>query len=125
MLASLRGRLGWTFDRALIYATGGFAYTQATFLSASPSSGTVNGDGKFRKWGSVFGGGTEWKQTPNFSWRGEALWYKFNSEKNFGSDCAGDHCWSNKFKSAWVIRGGMSYHFDGSSWGKGPIAARY
>src|SRR5206468_450841 len=76
LLASLRGRLGLAFDHWLVYATGGVAYTQAKFLGISPG-GTLS-PGKFKKWGSVWGGGVEWKATTNFSVRVEGLRYIFN-----------------------------------------------
>ena len=128
LLASLRGRLGLAFDRTLLYVTGGLAYTKAKFLAASPDGGTLS-FGDHKKWGGVIGGGIEWKQNPNFSWRAEGLYYRFNSAKGaFGSanvngsiSAAGE----NKFKDAWVARLGATYHFDGGPWGKGPIAARY
>ena len=106
LLATLRGRVGLAFDRALIYATGGLAYTQAKFLSHSPG-GTVHGNGTFDKWGYVLGGGAEWKYNPNLSFRLEGLWYKFDDEKFFVTD----HIWRNEFREAWVVRGGLSYHF--------------
>ena len=127
LLGSLRARLGITFDRTLLYVTGGLAYTKAKFLGVSPD-GTLT-IGEHKKWGSVLGGGVEWKQTPNFSWRAEGLYYRFNSKRGaFGSanvngsiSAAGE----SKFKDAWVVRLGATYHFDGGPWGKGPIAARY
>lgn len=65
---TVRGRLGYAFDRALIYATGGLAYGDVT------TSGTV-----FRypasvsetQTGYVLGAGIEYKITPNLSVKGE------------------------------------------------------
>ncbi len=60
---TVRGRIGYTFDRALIYATGGFAYggvkdtlavTAVSHGSVSPSS-SVSSDGTAT--GYVVGGG--------------------------------------------------------------------
>lgn len=51
--ASLRGRLGYSFDRTLVYATGGWASTRA-FID-SPSG---DGDRTYNGW--TLGGGVDW-----------------------------------------------------------------
>ncbi|MBX9778502.1 MAG: hypothetical protein K2Y71_29360 [Xanthobacteraceae bacterium] len=107
LLASLRGRLGMTFGRALIYGTGGLAFGQAKLHARSPG-GTVPANGNINKWGSVFGGGIEWKQNRNLSFRAEGLWYHFNKSRNFGTD----HIWLNKFRDAWVARFAANYHWN-------------
>jgi outer membrane immunogenic protein len=75
-IGTFRGRFGVAFDRALIYATGGFAYgavgvDQAhnfpAFRYTSSSSGTLNG------W--TFGGGLEWAFAGNWSSKIEGLYY--------------------------------------------------
>lgn len=114
LLGSLRGRLGLSFDRTLLYITGGLAYTQGKFLGVSPG-GTLT-LGKFSKWGTVFGGGAEWMASRNFSVRLEGLWYNFDSSKPiYGaanvdreSEAAGAH----KFKDAFVVRFGATHHFN-------------
>jgi outer membrane immunogenic protein len=67
---TVRGRLGYSFDRALIYGTGGFAYgnvknTYGGFGSASET-----------QTGYVVGGGLEYKLAPAWSVKGE---YQFLS----------------------------------------------
>jgi outer membrane immunogenic protein len=106
VLASLRGRLGFAFGPAMLYGTGGVAYTQAKYVGRSPGS-TVAADTSIRKWGTVFGGGIEWRALQHLSLRGEALWYRFNTSRNFGTD----HIWLNKYEDAWVARFGANYHF--------------
>jgi outer membrane immunogenic protein len=115
LLASLRGRLGLAFDRWLVYATGGLAYTQAKFLGVSPG-GTLT-PGKFKKWGSVFGGGIEWKGTPNVSVRLEGLYYYFNRKKPiYGSANLDQETFepagTATFKDVAVVRVGATYHFN-------------
>jgi outer membrane immunogenic protein len=114
-LGTVRGRLGLTFDRTLLYVTGGLAYTQGKFLGVSPG-GTLT-FGKFTKWGWVAGGGAEWMFARNFSVRAEGLWYSFRSSKPiYGSanqdqetfEPAGAH----KFKDAFVVRLGATHHFN-------------
>jgi outer membrane immunogenic protein len=108
LLATLRGRLGMTFDRTLLYATGGLAYTQARFSGFSPG-GTPNGT-KLNKFGGVLGLGIEWRQSRNFSWRLEGLSYIFSDQKtilNFN----GSSSWTYRMKNTNVIRLGGTYHF--------------
>lgn len=110
LLASLRARLGMTFDRTLVYATGGLAYTQATFLGFSPG-GTLNG-AKLSKFGGVLGLGIEWRQNRNFSWRLEGLSYIFNAQHiNPNHDGPGSPPWIYKIKNTNVIRLGGTFHF--------------
>ena len=107
LMASVRGRLGIAFDSVLVYFTGGWGFTKASYLSHSPSAGTVNGDGTTKKWGGVLGGGAEWKFHPNWSLRAEALWYNVGADRRFGTD----HTWTHKFDNARQIRGGLTFHF--------------
>jgi outer membrane immunogenic protein len=71
-IATLRGRLGYAFDRFLVYATAGAAATQlnATFnAGAVGSSNTANTAGAW-----TVGGGVEAGITQNFSVRLEYLY---------------------------------------------------
>lgn len=57
---TVRGRLGWAFDRTLIYGTGGFAYGRVkdtAFASSGAESITLRGDPD--RTGYVVGGGVE------------------------------------------------------------------
>jgi outer membrane immunogenic protein len=114
LLASVRGRLGIAFDRVLVYATGGWGFTQGRAVSSS--DGLVT---HFHKSKPVFGGGIEWAAASNLTYRVEVL--DFIGKKTFpGSDAA-----NNTAKNTIVARFGLTYKFDGSGWGKGPIAAKY
>ena len=83
---TLRGRVGWVpVSPLLVYATGGLAYghaeTDASFVSHIPSVmfGNVTGatavsDGDTRA-GWTIGGGLEWMFAPQWSIKGEYLYY--------------------------------------------------
>ena len=61
---SVRGRLGYAFDRALVYGTGGFGY------------GQVTNDGYAEtQTGWVAGGGVEYKLTPAWSAKAEYQYF--------------------------------------------------
>lgn len=86
-LASLRGRLGYSFGSLLAYGTGGIGWANWTGSVTSPDgigptadeSGTLNyGDDLLVGW--VAGGGVEYKFTKNFSLRAEYLHYDFGKE---------------------------------------------
>ena len=102
-MASLRLRLGWTFDRTLIYATGGIAGHSWNGFGAS----TPQEKGKQRfTWAPVAGLGVEWKVRPNFSWRVEGLYY-WNRGTNADPGSSG----FVKIKNTAVIRVGASWYY--------------
>jgi outer membrane immunogenic protein len=75
-LASIRGRLGYVWGPGMIYATGGGAWASVDFDAGGPvndfpllSTSTKSG------W--TVGAGYEWLINPNWSVRGEYLYYKF------------------------------------------------
>ena len=108
LLATLRGRLGLAFDRTLLYVTGGLAYAQAKarvhYSSGKQSESSLN------KYGTVFGGGAEWKYNPNLSFRGEALYYYFDRSVSFVNHDDSQRA-TVRLKDALVVRFGANYHF--------------
>jgi outer membrane immunogenic protein len=103
-LASIRGRLGWAFDRTLIYATGGVAWARHRTVGVSTP---VDNQPRNFRWatGGVVGGGIEWKYNPQLSFRLEGLHYMFSQTTlNAGTTGFG------KLKSASVVRIGLSWH---------------
>jgi outer membrane immunogenic protein len=77
-LASIRGRVGYTWDRALIFATGGVAFTRATADVTFAGFPTVSGDQTFTGW--TLGGGFEYAFTDNWIGRAEYRYYGFDDE---------------------------------------------
>lgn len=79
-LGSLRYRGGITIDNALLYGTIGVGYARSKF--------TVNGDTpspasiRINSWGLVTGLGAAWALAPNWSVRGEYLYYYFGKTTN-------------------------------------------
>jgi outer membrane immunogenic protein len=131
-LASIRGRLGLVFDRALIYATGGGAWakTRQIVCTSGARAPTDCNDNKRVKSGGVVGGGIEWRYTPNLSLRFEGLHYIFNesiSESATGTSDVVTH----GLRNVTVFRVGFSWMFGPgdllgkSPIGKGPVVARY
>lgn len=63
-LATARARLGYTWDRTMIYGTGGFAYTRIGALGVHASEG-----------GYALGAGLEWAFAPRWSAKIEYMYY--------------------------------------------------
>ena len=110
---SLRGRLGYAFDRWLVYGTGGWAFSKIRAggeLYADPSL-TVLIDDTLRttiRSGWTAGGGVEFALTNNIIIRGEYLYYDFGKHlvADFGG---GDQEFAEP--SFHVARVGISYKF--------------
>lgn len=108
-LASLRGRLGVAVsDKALLYLTGGVAWTQIdaefnkTEYLAGGNTNKSNSQSETLT-GYVVGGGAEYKIGQNTSLRGEALYYGFESD---------DEYFAETDLGITVVRGGISWHFN-------------
>jgi outer membrane immunogenic protein len=101
---TVRGRLGLAFDRALVYATGGFAYGEVENSISAVGVGGI----KVRdtQTGYTVGGGIEYKINPSWSVKGE---YQFisldasDSPVNLGFD-------NNDRSEFHTIRAGLNYH---------------
>jgi outer membrane immunogenic protein len=101
----------------LVYVTGGFAYADVhAWDNFSPASGS--------KWltGWTVGGGVEWKLTGNWTAKLEYLFVDLQRKHVFDIVPG-----TPEFVDAnmHVVRFGVSYQFDSSVWGKGPVTAKY
>lgn len=74
---TLRGRLGFAFDRTLIYATGGLAYGGFDY---EVSGAGIDIDESFSRWGYTFGGGVEHAFDDSWSVKAEYLHASFGKE---------------------------------------------
>ncbi len=108
---TVRGRIGYALDRALLYFTGGFAYGGLRKWSNDYNglSGGQSFDGTAT--GYALGGGVEYKVTPAWSVKAE---YQY---LNFGQNdlCGGSYCFSYYTGSQHgddyhTVRLGVNYH---------------
>ncbi len=113
-IGSLRARLGWAWDRALIYATGGLAYASFdtgdnNFLGVGINPFFANGDDD-TVWGWTIGAGVEWAFTNNLTARLEYRYTSFDRDSNtfFVVNPAFDSDDSADFHA---VRLGVSYKF--------------
>ncbi len=98
-LGSIRARLGYTFDRFLVFGTGGFAMGTGQFKDVANNISRNHA-------GFALGFGGEMKITNNLSARAEYLHYGLGTE-NYQS-------LSGPMRidaTANIVRGGLSYHF--------------
>lgn len=101
-LASLRGRVGYSFGSAMVYATGGAALSRAS-LTVSDWGWSGKADDVLLGW--AIGAGLEYRLGSNVSTRIEALHYRFG-DKEIGT-------WSGiapYSADETVIRAGLTLH---------------
>ena len=77
-IATLRGRLGYVFDKTLLYATGGLAISSGHFVRTDPVSGDEQSRPGMRA-GFTVGGGIEYALHENWSARFEYLYSRFGA----------------------------------------------
>jgi len=113
-LASITGRLGYTWGPGLIYAKGGVAFRDDNGLAGNGAffPGVTNRDST----GYTVGGGLEYMFAPSWSAKVEYQYYNF-ATTNVVSP-AGAISYKDDMHT---VKVGVNYHFN---WG-GPVVARY
>lgn len=106
---TIRGRLGFALDRALLYVVGGVAFASVTnnyqsFLGYDSIGKSVAG------W--TIGGGVEYALTNNWSVRAEYRYINFGSSTDY-TFTAGPGAGVNHTLTTNDVRVGFSYKFDG------------
>ncbi len=102
-----RARLGYSWDRLLVYATAGVAYGKVEGTLAGASLLVTSGQNT--RTGFVAGAGAEWAFAPNWSVKGEYLWTDLGSKTTYAV--------SNRFPEIVsltninIVRIGLNYHF--------------
>lgn len=92
-LASIRGRLGYSFGNTLLYGTGGVAFLQWSDDVVIEDDNTI---------GWVAGAGIEHKFRDNWSLGLEGLYYSFDDNEQDGIEFERD---------LWTVRARLTYHF--------------
>ena len=77
-IGTLRGRAGFAADQALLYVTGGVAFTHSDY---SVIGAGANIDDSFSRIGYVVGGGIEYAMDDAWSMKAEYLYMNFGKEK--------------------------------------------
>lgn len=120
-LGTVRGRLGYAIDRALIYATGGLAYGgnggggSVTYYPTSGGPYAYSSSGHNSDIGYVVGGGLEYAFTPHWTARAEYL-YVDRGNKNVtylaptGAPLGSSFVVNNRNRDN-IVRVGLNYKF--------------
>lgn len=128
-LATVRGRLGYAWDRVLVYGTGGVAWSNADYFGIESRAGGVNIDvASFSstRVGWVLGGGVEYALSQNWTIRGEYLFYSTDGVSALATAIPSLGALNPTVTFDWdrtnlhVLRFGINYKFGG-----GPIVANY
>jgi outer membrane immunogenic protein len=115
-----RARLGYAWDRFLIFATAGIAFGKVE--GTIENAGFLTGSNT--RSGVTFGGGIEWALAPN--WSAKAEYLRIN---NFGDEItynvpAGNAPERISLKDVDIVRFGINYRFAAGK-APAPIATRY
>jgi outer membrane immunogenic protein len=114
-LGTVRGRVGWVWDQALLYATGGLAYghvsvSQNTIFAAVQYPSSTDDI----RAGWTAGGGLEYAFAPNWSVKVEGLYYDLGtvSTQGVASPAVTAYVGGKDFsvKGA-IVRAGINYRF--------------
>lgn len=125
--STIRARAGLTFEKALVYVTGGVALVDQTTRGSRLSNyectnGSTNAQYCFAvsgtKTGLAAGAGVEYAVSDNLSWKAEYLYINvpYESALNKGTSCPGatfDYCSYRVSSSMQLFRVGLNYHFYG------------
>lgn len=126
------GRLGYAWDRTLLYAKGGAAFVnlERGVVDACAGGGCGPGlinaskDETLTTW--AVGAGIEWAWINNWTFKIEYLFIDLKDADVCGTAAAGGtFCFRHELESVHTVKAGLNYKFD---WGKtpvSPVVARY
>lgn len=128
-ISTQRGRLGWAFDRVLLFVSGGFAFADSRWSGALlPSAGFNPGliaTDTFRSTGWVVGVGLEYAMTDNWTVKGEYLYTDLGSRTICAATCPtppfGSFAARNVSLTDNIVRVGVNYKWNWAA----PVVARY
>ena len=123
-LGTVRGRLGYAFDRVLVYGTGGFAYANVHSTLNAPSQNISASTSQFHT-GYVFGGGVEVAVSNNVALRAEYL----RAELDSRTIAQGNNGYLgynvSERPEVNIVRAGLDYKFGAPVVAPPPVIARY
>lgn len=120
-LATLTGRVGYTWDRMLLYVKGGVAWADDsyTFATGAGVFGASSGDGSRSGW--TLGVGLEYAFWNNWSTKIEYNYMDFGTDRVTFFNGAANIANPDVDQTVHAIKLGVNYRF---GWG-GPVVARY
>ncbi len=123
-------RLGYAWDRAMIYAKGGAAFlnvnTAVTDLTGANQIITGNTSDVIATW--TVGGGLEWAFHPSWSVKAEYMFIGLNNNSDFAACGPGllgaagaNFCWDHDIRGIHTAKVGLNYRFNWAA----PVVAKY
>jgi outer membrane immunogenic protein len=107
LYGDVTGRLGYAFDRILVYGKGGFAfYDGQAYTSTAIGGYSVSKTSTFTGW--TAGAGVEYKINPAWSIKGEYLYFDFGDKNAVLFDAAFPY---KNHLTAETAKFGINYHF--------------
>jgi outer membrane immunogenic protein len=119
-IASIDGRLGYAFDRTLIYAVGGVAWSDQSASLTNLSTGYGVSRSNTRT-GYDVGGGVEYAFTNNWTGRIEYRYYNFGNSNTVWNDGVLNGAFYRTTLTNNVVRVGLAYKFGAPE----PVVAKY
>jgi outer membrane immunogenic protein len=117
-LGTVRGRLGYAFDRVLVYGTGGLAYGDQKASTTITGLGSQWTGGKSdTRFGYALGGGVEYAFTNNWTVKAEYLYYDLGKSTYASPLVSGPGAGAAVFGTSKaenrgnIVRAGINYKF--------------
>ena len=107
---TVRGRVGYAFDRALVYGTAGLAYGGGEAEAVSSSSASVSGFDE-TGFGYTLGAGLEYAFTPNITAKIEGLYVNIDRGTGTVYDAGAAVQETSGRNEFGVVRAGLNYKF--------------
>ena len=111
-LGSVRGRVGYTWGKALLYGTGGWAWSASASATCPQGCSSEVSDTHALN-GYVVGGGVEYGVTPNLSLKAEYLYTHLSPVDYFTGGGCPTHCSIGADVNSFLL--GANFLFGGSS----------
>jgi outer membrane immunogenic protein len=130
-LATATARLGFAFDRTMVYVKGGAAWADFNYdsVGAGVNVGPASSSGSTDKWGWTVGAGVEHAFSSNWSAKLEYNYIQFDSDSitvdyslGAGTPVTGSYDLVSTRENVHMVKFGLNYKF--SPWSS-PISARY
>ena len=116
-LGTVTGRIGYAWDRMLLYVKGGGAWVRDVYTITA--GGGFFAETRDTNWGWTIGAGLEYGLTPNWSVKAEYNYLDFGTERIRFTPNVGAPFDRDVDQHIHVVKVGINYRFGG------PVVARY
>ncbi|RAI43307.1 outer membrane protein [Rhodoplanes roseus] len=114
----IAGRLGYSFDRAMIYVKGGVAFVDVENTISHPLFVASTSETK-ATW--TVGGGIEWAFDMNWSIKAEYMYIGLDNTQSVYAPIGSGYNWDHDNSGIHTAKIGLNYRFGGGA----PVVARY